>query len=720
MKRERGCNRRRLAHAAAFSCVLILPAVIRPGLAAEHKGELPVFSNDFGETGLMQNPTARRKETGNFNFTYSHIKPYDHYSFHFQPFSWMQGGFRYTSISDRSYSNAAPDRDYLDKSFDIKFFLLDEGRYKPAVSLGLRDFGGTGLFSSEYLVANKRFWDFDISFGIGWGYMGKRGDISNPIGKIASRFKDRKSGSSGGGKFSTDAWFTGRPAFFGGIQYTTPWRPLTLQVEYEGNNYHNEPSGKSIHQDWPVNIGARLKVNDSITLSAAFERGNRAMLGATVGANLAKLFQPKSDPAPVIPKKTTDNAAEGEDWSKIAQQLDENAGIAVTRITRQGDELVVDGVPFKYRKMAEAELRGNRILHNVASKDISSFKYRWQGGGFYLREDKLPRKPLPSQPLIVDPISPFADKDYRHGVVSSNTDDNQARGEVLYDTKPQNFSYHIGPGLNYNYGGPDGFIYQALVQANASWRTDQNGWFSGMLAYSLFDNTNSIDYKAPTRMHRVRSDVTTYLKKTDLGLYNLQYTRTARLSDNIFAMGYGGLLEQMFGGVGGEILYRPFNSNIALGLDVNWVKKRGYHTDFSFKGYSTIEGHATAYIDTGIQDILAKISVGRYLARDYGATIDLSKTFDSGVTLGAYAVLTSANGSKYGEGSFNKGIYLTMPMDIFFNKSSRSSTTAVYTPLTRDGGASLARQYELYNLTGDRKLNRYWQGFEHDEETNGD
>lgn len=705
---------RRLAGLAAFSFVVVLPVVVRPALAADKTGELPVFQADFGGTGLMETPTARNADEGAFFFNFSHIDPYTNYSFSFQPFTWLQGGFRYTSISGHRYGANAPDRDYLDKGVDLKLTPIQEGHYVPELAIGFRDLGGTGLFSSEYIAANKRWYNFDFSLGLAWGYLGSRGDLDNPLSVFGSRFKERQN-ASGTGKFNLKSWFTGRPSLFGGIQYTTPWRPLTLQVEYDGNDYNDQPLGDSFKQDLPVNFGARLRLNDNVTFSAAYERGNTLMLGATLGVNLAHLTQPKSDPAPVLPKAGRDHQADS--WSDVASELSNNAGISVSRISKDGHTLVVDGVPTKYRYLGQSELRGNRILHNAASSDITSFEYRWQGGGFFLRDDKLPRAPLPSNPLVVSPASPFADMDYRQGVIASNVTKAAADappGRTLYEKSTRGFSYNIGPGLNYNYGGPDGLLYQALARVGLEYRTDQKGWASASIAYSLFDNLSDYDYVAPTKLPRVRSDVVRYLNQTDLGVYNLQYTRTARLSDNVFGMAYAGLLEQMYGGVGGEVLYRPFDSNVAFGADLNWVKKRDYDTQFGFQNYSTVEGHATAYIQTGLDNILARISVGRYLAKDYGTTIDLSKTFDSGVTLGAYAVFTSA-GDKYGEGSFNKGIYLSMPLDIFFTKSSRSHVTARYSPLTRDGGAALNRRYSLYSLTDSRDLNRYWDGFEKDD-----
>ena len=37
--------------------------------------------------------------------------------------------------------------------------------WRPAVALGFRDLGGTGLFSSEFIVATKRIRNIDLLIG---------------------------------------------------------------------------------------------------------------------------------------------------------------------------------------------------------------------------------------------------------------------------------------------------------------------------------------------------------------------------------------------------------------------------------------------------------------------------------------------------------------------------------------------------------------------------
>ena len=703
-----------VARAAVISGLVVVPCLSGRALAASSDYSLNLFQSDFGGVGLMQTPTARMKPTAQMSFTYDQVDPYTHYAFSLQPFEWLEAGFRYTQISDRLYpASGQRELEYLDKGVDLKLSLIDESRYVPEVALGFRDFGGTGLFGSEYVVANKRWYNFDFSLGLAWGYLGSRADLENPLRVAGERFEERTGRSAdGGGDFNLNQLFTGKAALFGGIQYQTPFEPLTLQLEYDGNDYSSEPLDNPQEQDSPINVGARLRVHDNVTLSAAWERGNTAMFGMTLSANLAGLSQPKNDPAPVPPKPGRDHNTN--DWSEVADALADNAGIRASRITRDGNALVVEGVAAKYRRMPEAEMRANRILHNAAGPDIDTFRYRWISNGFHLREDVMPRDPLPHAPILVEPGSAFADLDYRRGVAAVNTVGEPASSsqeQALYESFGDRFSWSLWPDVNQNYGGPDGYLYQVLAKLGAQFRTDEHGWFSGSLGYTLLDNLDNADYIAPSDLPRVRTFVTRYLDETEVGIYNLQYTRTARLSDNWFGMAYGGYLEQMYAGAGGEVLYRPFNSDIAFGFNANWVRQREFDTQFGLRDYSTWTGHATAYVDTGIKDVLAQLSVGRYLAKDIGATLDFSRLFDNGVRLGAYATFTDA-GDAYGEGSFDKGIYLSMPLDLFFTESSSQRAGIAWRPLTRDGGARLSRRYSLYGLTSLRNLGNYWEDFQ--------
>ncbi|MDN3554922.1 YjbH domain-containing protein [Halomonas maura] len=658
--------------------------------------------SDFGGVGLMQTPTARMAEFGHFAASWNRTEPYRRFSIFAQPTDWLEVGFRYVSVENRDYNTFTQNRSYLDKGIDAKFRLMQESRYWPELALGFRDAGGTTLYGSEYLVASKRWHDLDFSLGIGWGYLGNAADIDSPLGWVNQRFDNRPGQGEGvdTGEFALNQLFRGPASPFGGIEYQTPWDPLVLQLEYEGNDYANEPQDNDQPQDSRFNLGARYRLTDNFELHAGWQRGNTAMAGLTFSTNLAGLSQVKRDPPPA-----PINAPPEKDWPAVAAKLQDNAGIRVDEIRQDGEELIVTGEPVTFRNLAKSEGRAGRILHANADEAVDTFHYRWQNRGLGLREDVHDRSTL-----VTATTSQDAETAHRYGIYSRALLD-EPSGEVLYHDDPQRFSWSTGPAIEQNFGGPDGYLYRLSAFASAEYTTDSNGWLSGSLTATLADNLDKYEYIADSDLPRVRTHIGDYLAEADVGISNLQYTRTAELGDDLYAMGYGGLLETMYAGAGGELLYRPFNSDLALGLDMNWVQQREFDQQFGLRDYNTWTGHATAYWETGFEDMLAQLSVGRYLAGDYGATLDVSREFDNGARIGAWTTFTDA-GDAYGEGSFDKAFYVSIPLDAFFVRSSRSRSTIAWQPLTRDGGARLQRQYQLYGITNDRNLGRYWEDYE--------
>ena len=69
------------------------------------------------------------------------------------------------------------------------------------------------------------------------------------------------------------------------------------------------------------------------------------------------------------------------------------------------------------------------------------------------------------------------------------------------------------------------------------------------------------------------------------------------------------------------------------------------------------------------------------------------------MAVGAYATKTNVSAERFGEGSFDKGLYLRIPFDVMTTKRSSSSAFLAYNPLTRDGGARLNRNFTLHGAT---------------------
>ncbi len=221
-----------------------------------------------------------------------------------------------------------------------------------------------------------------------------------------------------------------------------------------------------------------------------------------------------------------------------------------------------------------------------------------------------------------------------------------------------------------------------------------------------------------------------YVHDNPVRLNHLQLTWFEQPYEALYTQAYGGYLEMMFAGVGGEVLYRPMDSNWALGVDLNYISQRDpdswfgvFSEDYyyyegadpnsdscvispaSCRAYvlnKGTTGHLTTYYmpEWGFLDsTLFKVSAGKFLGGDIGARVDFSKQFKSGVTVGAYATLTDLTAEEYGEGSYNKGFYISVPFDLMTVKPSTNRAYVSWEPITRDGGQMLQRQHYLFEKT---------------------
>jgi hypothetical protein len=638
--------------------------------------------------------------------------PYTRYGFSMQPFSWLEGTFRYTNIANRRYGTNGTDQSYKDKAIDVKLRLHRESAWWPALAVGVRDIGGTGLFSGEYVVASKRFDNFDFSLGLGWGYVGARGDIGNPFGFIDDRFNHRPvptGAVTDSGEFNSKTYFRGPVALFGGVEYQTPWAPLRLKLEYDGNDYRHEPKDNNQPQSSPFNLGAVYRVSDGFDVTLGIERGNTAMFGFVLHGNPGRApIAPKPmDPPPESRTSQARRAPEQVDWANVSQRLHDNAGIDVREVSRRGSEIVVTGEQTRYFYRPVGIGRASRVLDNALTPDIDWFTLVSTREGLPVVQTSVHRRRFE---MALD--HDLAPADLRRSVEQDAPTDEAS--EVLYRAPVKRYIGSGGIGLQQSIGGPDAFVlYQVNANYSAEYHFTPHVWASTRLSVGLLNNYDKFTYDAPSNLPRVRTYVREYLTTSRFNVGDLQLTAAERLGPDLYGMVYGGLLESMYGGVGGELLYRPMTQRWAVGVDLNWVRQRGFAQHLGFRDYHVVTGHVTAYIDTGIQDVLAKISYGQYLAGDRGTTIDLSRVFGNGVRMGAYATFTNVSRKQFGEGSFDKGIYITVPFDLMLPRSTQQQSVFLWQPLMRDGGAKLQRDYGLYDMTRGRDTSLFDNNFDY-------
>ena len=762
------------------SQVAYLPRV-GPHEIYEASRDLPISSNLWGETGLLQVPSARVAPAGTGTVTLALWQPYGTLNLAFAPLDWLEFAMRYTNVNNIAYGSQALSggQTYKDKSAGVKLRLWEESAYIPQLALGVRDIAGTGLFSSEYAVASKRYNDFDFSLGLGWGQLGTRNNIPNPMKIFGSSFGTRPEGTVGqGGTVNTGALFHGTSAVIGGVQYHTPWDPLVLKLELDGNSYQQTPQpdlpfGQNLATKTMFNLGAVYQ-GSFWDLTAALRGGNQVMLSLSLHDRIDLLSTPKVaqarpveitlkpvgsyDPsAPVVLARNSGNThgilvssanqaianqainAQSSQKTAVPTALNltplttpsetpsaglvENASassevLAFPSNTVSTSTVVLSDshkVDEQYRKTLldfEAQTqwkvsnlnangntwtinltdasgifirsrlnRGIAVLHRDAPSQIQYFDIHLNNWGMLVSQYRVNRKDWmlaetqllpPSQRhpnIITQEPTAYTTAWANRSLPADSTDElsplgkpdlaGAAIGHLDHDPLQTN----LGVSYAQVVGGPNApFLFALGVKGDALYKFRENTWVTGTINARVLDNFGKYTYQPPPDgLYPVRTDIRQFMTNSLVTMPNLQVTNTGQLGGNQFVSVYAGYLEMMFAGAGGEYLWRPVDSRLAIGANINRVYQRQFNQWTSLQNYSVNTGFVTAYWDTGVQDLLVKLSMGQYLAGDRGGTLDVSRVFQNGVKIGAYATRTNVSYAAFGEGSFDKGLYIMIP-----------------------------------------------------------
>ena len=741
-------------------------------------------SNDFGDVGLLQTPTARQRPDGQFGAGVSSQYPYNQAHVFLQLTPWLETTLRYTSVNNLQYDFGDPkavafsSQHYKDRSLDFKLKLLDEGQYHPAISLGVQDLGGTGLFSSEYLVSSYHVYDFDFSLGLGWGRLGAGGGLGNPLNVISDRYDTDRSTSSEAGGTGLGRLFTGKNISpFGGVLWRTPVRDVFLKLEYDGNNYEHEAYGNRIDQSIPINVGLEYRPAKGVEFGAGYERGNQFTASIELGLNfqqfrgLAKPSDPAKPPARAVPLAQNSPvssqaavvqpaghppAAEGIDHaaptsvasgntasksvkppaaagtqastSAPASAIDyrgevsrfaiavktelnrQHIGFEALTLEPQATNVIVWVNAGPYRNPSELVDRTARTLSAAAPARVTTFTIVDTNDGVELSRTIVPREELEKVAAFqVEPIDLI--KDVMLNAPHSSGE--MQRAMVVDGTRYPGFDWTMGPSLRQSVGGPDNFYYVQLW-----WRTDAELTLgdglslSGAAGLNVYNNFDTLTLPSNSKLPHVRSDIAQYLKEGENNIVRLETDFIRSPLSDVYTRLSAGIFEEMYGGAAGEVLWRPYGRRWAIGVDVNYLKQRDYNQAFDFRNYKIATGFIDFYYQLPIYNVLARLSAGRYLAGDKGATVDLSRQFANGVRAGIFATKTNVSAAQFGEGSFDKGVYIVLPLDLFFTSSSQAYASALFRPTTRDGGQRALDGKSLYSVTDGHSPSAFASGWD--------
>ena len=636
---------------------------------------MPLSASDFGVTGLIDTPTARMSADGTLTTTAAIQSRTNSYAITYQATPWLEGTFRYTGFTNT-----------YDRNFEAKVRLWQEQDYLPQVAIGIRDLVGTGVWGSEYVVASKAVGDFDFTLGMGWGRLAGNGDINNPLIQLSDRFAMRETGV--GGELVSDAFFSGTKAgFFGGIHYQPDSLPASLILEYNPDQYDFEVNRGGLRPKSPWSAAVKWDALPGVSLSLS--RQHEQEWGIELSAALDTKSLTSRRPAPIF-ISSLDMAPQDlppqlnrRDWYDMLLFDVERSGLLLLEASIEPSShtaiLVMGNDQYPVWADAIAKMTVLADLHLPSS--VNTFRIIAEENGHRVQTIQLRRPSLAygqSKQLLERQISVLPGRN----LLSPQRKTSFVQKKVFFD---------VGVGNRLQLFDPDDPArYQLYTKVGVSLALPKSWTLTG--AYG-FDITNNFDesgrINSGSVLPRVRSDIVKYLTEGDTGLDALYVEKRGSAYKGLHYRVFGGVLEQMYSGFGGEVLYQPFQSRLAYGLSANWVRQRDYDKSLKHLDYQTATAFASVYWASPFYNFDVAVHAGKYLAKDIGATLEVRRTFNNGWMVGLWATITDVSAEDFGEGSFDKGMFFKIPFDGLFGRNTRGSYNTNIRPIQRDGGQRL-------------------------------
>lgn len=659
--------------------------------------QLPYLFTDFGMVGYFAMPSARMPKAGLFGFGFAKAPPYDIWSLSAQIFDHLEtvGTYSiYRGILEGNFGHLGFGDD-ADRSASVKLALLrreDGLPFLPDFSLGWIDFLGSKRFNSFFVAATQAFVQANVEATLGWGQ-----------GRIQG--------------------------FYGGLAWS-PWNWLTLAAEYDANNYKKHPwehpAGRTVRSR--INVGAQARLWDLFTVSIHSLRGEKAAGMVSMHYDLGKtegLFPKIYDP-PVHQTTPGERVQNHEELAKALAAAFKEQGFDLysAYLVPQADgldSLWLKVINIRYREEETVRMRIEHLLASLIPDSISHVSAVVEADGVPVHEYRF---------RLVDLAR------YRNGFLSeaefqvisplrnASSAPSTYESALLYKRRRPICIFTFRPRLLTFFGSSTGkFKGQVGVSLSAEgYPFDLCYYFiqSSFTAFSQIQNIRSIDVLNPSRIINVRTDGLLYHQAHSFHLDQAYLQRSWHIGQGWFARVAAGYFETAYGGVAAETLLYPVCSRWALGFESAVVWKRTYYglgctnkirkltdeglTHVPFIGFQYF---VDFYYDYKPLNLDFRFRVGQFLARDKGIRLEGGRTFLSGLRLGLWWTFTNAKDVVNNHRYYDKGISLSLPLDLFMNQSSRTRIGTALAAWLRDCGARAYTGKELYQTIFWERYNQH-------------
>lgn len=668
---------------------------------ARLKERMPVYYNHLLSAGYWNMPSARMGQAGEIGLGYSDVPPYRLWNLRCQLLDRLEvsGNYRiFRGVADPVLSQYGFG-DFSDKGVNVKFAFwhAEDSHYElPGFAVGLEDFMGTCAFKARYLVLTKVFLKYDLEISLGYAQQRIKG-------------------------------------WFGGFQYL-PFRtsncfflrPLALVGEYDAIPYRNckiEPHPKGRVKKTPWNVGLKYRLFDQIDASASYIRGSKwsFSLSAFYDLGHAEGLLPKSDtllpytaPAnlePIGPLRT--GLVLGQDLLYAFRARGFTLLEAWLSFGENGEkQLRLKVMNDIYRLECTVREQLNGLIANLTPMDVEEVIVTIDCEGMPIQEYHYPmmavrvfrQQQMGAYELKI--LSPLTEATLPNGC-SDWLLFKQRRKTFCCDLLPKTLAYFGSAKGKFKYafgaqGVACGYLWDDLYYSVAM----------GYIAFGDISRLQDMDRLNPSQLINVRTDVVQYYQQKGITLDEAYLQKVWNLGSGCYARIAAGYFEEEYGGCLGEFLYYPVQSNWAFGVEAAGLKKRKLNSWFAFTNkVRKLEGFTPTYQDFfGLQYFLNlyynwkeaqldfRVKAGKFLANDYGVRYEVSRYFPSGFRVGLWYTMTNGHDKLNGQTYYDKGIYFSMPLDLFYSHCERSVWEYGISAWLRDVGVTAYTGNELYNL----------------------
>ncbi len=262
--------------------------------------------------------------------------------------------------------------------------------------------------------------------------------------------------------------------------------------------------------------------------------------------------------------------------------------------------------------------------------------------------------------------------------------------------------FKVAPKLAFYFNDPSGALhYDLSLASNIDRRLGEGLYLNAGIGATVLEDVSEVSQPSNSLLPHVRSDVADYKRGNRVKLFKAVLNQYYKPATNWYARASAGLYEEMFAGVGGQLLFMPPDKRWAVDLSVDAIRQRGFEGWFGMRDYQNVTSLASLHYRLPY-GITATARAGRFLAKDNGVRLEFKRRFRSGMEIGAWYTYTNGNDitspGKPMAPYHDKGIFFSIPLDSMLTLDSRSKGNFSISPWTRDVGQMVASPGDLYGM----------------------